>query len=105
MTVPSANDTPGIPRLGSNGQPSGQARLLAAVGIALASALLASYSVVRPGAVPDFLYPWTGVRLFLSGVNPYDAMRVGGAPPFDEALFYPFTTLLGVMPLAWLQLP
>jgi len=75
-------------------------RALTALGIAIASALLAYYAVQRPGAVPDFLYPWTGIRLFLDGTNPYDAMRGNGAPPYDEALFYPFTTLLALLPFA-----
>ena len=89
----------------SGSGPSRRHRVLTAAGIALMSGLLAYYSVQRPGAVPDFLYPWTGIRLFLSGTNPYLAMRAGGEPPFDEALFYPFTTLLAILPLAWLQLP
>ena len=80
-------------------------RALTAIGIALASGLLAYYSVQRPGAVPDFLYPWTGIRLFLDGTNPYAAMRGNGAPPYDEALFYPFTALMLVAPVARLSLP
>jgi hypothetical protein len=79
-------------------------RALTAAGIAIASALLAYYSVRRPGAVPDFIYPWTGIRLFLDGTNPYDVMRGNGAPPYDEALFYPFTALLALLPLARLPL-
>ena len=80
-------------------------RALAALGIAIASALLAYYSVQRPGSVPDFLYPWTGIRLFLDGTNPYLAMRGQGAPPYDEALFYPFTALIAVLPFAHMTLP
>ena len=80
-------------------------RVLAAIGVAVASGLLAYYSVQRPGAVPDFLYPWTGIRLFLDGTDPYTAMRANGAPPYDEALFYPFTALLLVAPFARLLLP
>ena len=79
-------------------------RLLTAFGIAVASGLLALYSVNRQGAVPDFLYPWTGIRLFLGGTDPYTAMRAGGDPPFDEALFYPFTALLAIAPLTRLPL-
>ena len=79
-------------------------RALVALGIAIASALLAYYAVQRPGAVPDFLYPWTGIRLFLRGTNPYDAMRGNGPPPYDEALFYPFTALLALLPLARIPL-
>jgi hypothetical protein len=79
-------------------------RALTANGVALASGFLAYYSVQRPGAVPDFIYPWTGIRLFLEGTNPYVAMRGNGAPPYDEALFYPFTALLAVLPFARLTL-
>jgi hypothetical protein len=82
--------------------PTIRARLLTAIGIAVASGLVAYFAARRPGAVPDFLYPWTGARLFLDGVDPYVAMQKqpGGAPPYDEALFYPFTALLALFPLA-----
>ena len=83
-------------------QPTRRARWLTAAGIGLASALLAYLSARRHGAVPDFLYPWTGARLFLDGVDPYAAMsgHRGAAPPYDEALFYPFTALLTLIPFA-----
>ena len=84
--------------------PSRGHRLLAAIGIALASGLIAFYSVQRPGAVPDFLYPWTGIRHFLDGANPYAVMRGGGPPPNDEMLFYPFTALLALIPFARMPL-
>ena len=86
--------------------PSQRARIVAAIAIALASGTLAFYSAVRPGAVPDFLYPWTGARLFLAGQDPYAAIRaqLGGPPPYDEALFYPFTMLLALLPFAKLGL-
>jgi hypothetical protein len=76
--------------------------MLAAVGIGVASALLAYFSARRHGAIPDFLYPWTGARLFLDGADPYAAMagHREAAPPYDEALFYPFTALLALVPLA-----
>jgi hypothetical protein len=71
------------------------------VGIAIASGLLAYFAAKRPGAVPDYLYPWTGARLFLDGVNPYTAMAGHpGPPPYDLALFYPFTMLVALLPLA-----
>ena len=77
-------------------------RLATALGIAIASGLVALYSSHRPGAVPDFLYPWSGARLFLDGADPYAAIKagLGGRPPYDEALFYPFTALLALVPLA-----
>ena len=75
---------------------------MTALGIAIASGLVAYFAARRPGAVPDFLYPWTGARLFLDGVDPYAAMQTnrGGPPPYDEALFYPFTALLALFPFA-----
>ena len=80
-------------------------RWLVAIGIGLASACIAYYSARRPGAIPDFLYPWTGARLFLGGLDPYEAIRagLGGPPPYDEPLFYPFTMLLALMPVAKLD--
>jgi hypothetical protein len=79
--------------------------LLTGIAVAVASGLLAYYSARRQGAVPDFLYPWTGARLFLRGIDPYAAMGAhrGAAPPYDEALFYPFTALLALFPLANLR--
>jgi len=84
--------------------PTRRARLSCAAFIAVASGVLAYFLVARPGAVPDFLYPWTGIRLFLDGVDPYAAMRRSGPPPYDEALFYPFTALFALAPLARLPL-
>ena len=80
--------------------------MLTAIGIAIASGLVTYFAARRPGAVPDFLYPWTGARHFLNGEDPYLAMQKqpGGAPPYDEALFYPFTALLALFPFARLPL-
>jgi hypothetical protein len=61
----------------------------------------------RTGAVPDLVYLLTAARHFLDGTNPYEAM-VGapGAPqPYDEPFYYPFTTVLAVMPLVPLPVP
>jgi len=67
-------------------RPTRQTRILTAIGIAVASGLVAYFAGRRQGAVPDFLYPWTGARLFLSGVDPYAAMggHRGAAPPYDD---------------------
>jgi len=94
--------TPPLPESESSARPSLGTRALVAIGIGLASGGIALYSAHRPGAIPDFLYPWTGARLFLSGLDPYAAIRarLGGPPPYDEALFYPFTTLLALIPFA-----
>lgn len=76
-------------------------RLVIAAAIGIASGLLAWGMSLRAGAVPDLLYPETAARLFLEGRNPYSVMGAEpGAPqPFNAPFFYPFTTVLAVMPL------
>jgi hypothetical protein len=58
----------------------------------------------RTGATPDFEYPHTAAKLFVQGQNPYEVMSgvPGAEPPYDEPLFYPFTTVLSLLPLAGL---
>jgi hypothetical protein len=87
--------------------PSRRARSTVALLVGLAAGLFSGALAARPGAVPDLVYPLTAARLFLEGTNPYVAMtgEVGAAPPFDEPLFYPFTTVLAVLPLSRLPLP
>jgi hypothetical protein len=74
--------------------------------VALVVGLLAGvfcwFMAQRPGATPDFEYPYTAAQLFLEGQNPYAVMtgRPGAPPPYDEPFFYPFTAVLAVMPLA-----
>jgi hypothetical protein len=61
--------------------------------------------MTAPGAVPDFIYPWTAARHFVSGENPYRALP-GGLPfPFQSPLFYPLPTVMATVPVAWLPLP
>jgi hypothetical protein len=61
--------------------------------------------MAAPGAVPDFIYPWTAARHLVGGDNPYQALP-GGLPfPFQGPLFYPLPTVLATVPVAWLPLP
>ena len=59
----------------------------------------------RVGAVPDFAYPHTAAVHFMNGQNPYAVMEgpPGSAGPYDQPLFYPFTTILLLLPLVWLK--
>jgi hypothetical protein len=76
--------------------------VVVAVAIAIVSGLFTWLMSLRPGAMPDLVAPHTAARLFLDGRNPYGVMGAepGAAPPFDLPLFYPFPTVLLIMPLA-----
>lgn len=82
-------------------------RALAALSVGSLAGAFAALMAMRPDAVPDLLYPLTAARLFLQGTDPYVAMSgvAGAAPPHDAPFFYPFTTVLALLPLAWLPVP
>ena len=77
----------------------------AAVALGLAAGLFSFLMAQRPGAAADFAYPHTAAVHFLDGQNPYAVMDgpPGSAAPYDQPLFYPFTTILLLLPLAWLK--
>lgn len=85
--------------------PSRRDRIRWALVVGLLAGLFCWVMARRDGATPDFEYPHTAARHFAHGENPYEAMRgdTALAPPYDEPLFYPFTTVLAVLPLAWLS--
>ena len=85
-----------------SGEPRPTVRLSAAVAIGILAGAFAWMMAQRAGATPDFAYPQTAARLFLDGQNPYVAMggQTGGVPPYDEPFFYPFTSVLLILPLA-----
>lgn len=87
--------------------PTRRARAVAAVAVGGIAGGFAALMALRPEAVPDLLYPLTAARLFAQGADPYVAMAgsPGAAPPFDAPFFYPFTTVLALLPLAWLPVP
>ena len=82
--------------------PSRRERLVAALLVGLLAGTFSWFMAQRPGATPDFEYPYTAAKLFLEGQNPYSVMigRPGASPPYDEPFFYPFTAVLAVIPLA-----
>jgi hypothetical protein len=59
----------------------------------------------RPGAAPDFIYPWTAARLLVSGTNPYAALPGGFPAPLQAPLLYPLPTVLIAIPFSWFTLP
>jgi hypothetical protein len=64
--------------------------------------IFSGFMAARPGSTPDFAYPHSAAQHFLQGQNPYEVMSgaPGAKPPYDEPFFYPFTTVLAVLPLA-----
>ncbi len=93
------------PPLPNEMTPAVRQRVVGAIVVGVLAGVFAWLMAQRTGATPDFAYPHTAARIFLDGQNPYDLMagRPGAAPPFDEPLFYPFTTVLAVLPLAALS--
>ncbi len=82
-------------------------RLAAAVAIGIVSGGFTWLMAMRPGAIPDFVYPHAAIRLFLHGQNPYLVLtrHAGAAAPYDGLFFFPFTTVLAALPFAPLPLP
>ena len=61
--------------------------------------------MMRRGFYPDFLAFWYAARAFLHGLDPY-AVTPSGAPYFvDDRFFYPFPSVLAVVPFAPFALP
>lgn len=85
--------------------PTFRQRLIVALAIGLFAGLLAFAFHSRPGAAPDFIYPWMAARSLIAGVNPYGALPGGMAAPFQAPLLYPLTAALVAVPVAWLSLP
>src|SRR5690242_1138085 len=85
--------------------PTRRRRVLVALAIGAAAGLAAFAYQSRPGAAPDFLYPWTAARLLLGGANPYTALPGGLHAPFEAPLLYPLPAVLVAVPFSWLSLP
>ena len=84
---------------------STRARLLVAFTAAAWGGLLALAFMMRRGFYPDFLAFWYAARAFLHGLDPY-AVTPGGAPYFvDDRFFYPFPSVLAVVPFTPFALP
>jgi hypothetical protein len=87
--------------------PTRRARLLAALGVASASAAQTYWFLLRGPTIPDFFYWWSAARILLSGVNPYAVMGhndLSAAPPYDAPFGYPMPTILAAVPLAGLPM-
>lgn len=85
-------------------RPSQRSRVLAALAIAVLSALLFYFERLRePGSHSDFSQAWFGARALIQGANPYDLIGPGRTFEWLWPLFYPATTLLVALPFAWLS--
>jgi hypothetical protein len=84
---------------------STRARLVVAFAAAAWGGLLALAFMMRRGFYPDFLAFWYAARAFLHGLDPY-AVTPSGAPYFvNDRFFYPFPSVLVVVPFAPFALP
>ena len=80
-------------------------RVLIAVAAAVWGASLSFAFMSRRGFYPDFLAFWYAARAFLHGLDPY-VVTPSVEPYFiDDRFFYPFPTVLAIVPFAGLALP
>ena len=85
--------------------PTVRNRLMLALAIGLVAGCVTYAFHSRPGAAPDFIYPWTASRSLLAGMNPYSALPGGMAAPFQAPLLYPLTAAIVIVPVVWMPLP
>ena len=84
---------------------STRARLLVAFAAAVWGGLLAFGFMIRRGFYPDFLAFWYAAGAFLHGLDPY-AVTPSSAPYFiNDRFFYPFPSVLVLVPFAPFALP
>jgi len=83
--------------------PSIYARVLAAIGVALAAAGIAWVKIQQNGAQKDFGYLWYAARALLGGEDPYAVIRPG-VLYFDNWFMYPLTAALAAVPVAGLDM-
>jgi len=82
-----------------------RARLLVALIAAAWGGLLAFGFMIRRDFYPDFLAFWYAARAFLHGLDPY-AVTPSVAPYFvNDRFFYPFPSVLAIVPFAPFALP
>jgi hypothetical protein len=72
------------------------------VGVAAGLIALFSYPFVPEHGARDLMWPLRGARQILAGVNPYSVPPVD-APEQNFWLMFPLTSVLLVMPLAWMK--
>lgn len=97
---------PDVAPLARAALPSRRARLLVALAVGLALGVLAWASAQRPGFFNDFAVPYTGVRLFLAGVNPYGRVAYEGVTIYGGGYLYnPLPALAVFAPFAAFSLP
>jgi hypothetical protein len=83
--------------------PTTRARVLVAVAIGLAGALVVHQQYARAATVhTDFGMVWFGAQAFSQGADPYSLIGPGRAFDYVWPLIYPATALVAVMPLSLL---
>lgn len=85
-------------------RPAVRTRALIALGAGVWGAALALAFMSREGFYPDFLAFWYAARSFIGGLDPY-AVTPSAAPYFvNDRFFYPFPSVLAIVPFAGLPL-
>jgi len=87
-------------------QPARATRLLVALGVATAAAVIAWVKIQQNGLLYDFSYFWVAGRALLTGGDPYTAVHPGavqfGDVRFDNWFLYTLPAALGGAAVAWL---
>jgi len=78
--------------------------MLVALGVGIASGILAFALHRRAGFWPDFVFPWQAARDLLAGRDPYVSLPGNLPEPFESPLLYPLPTVLAAVPVARLSL-
>lgn len=78
-------------------------RLILAVCIGLISGVACYLRLEqRNQLAADFTFPWRAAQLTWAGENPYTSIQPTGEYPFQTYFYYPLTSALAALPLAWL---
>src|SRR5262245_50880794 len=78
--------------------------MVVALGVGIASGLLAFALHRRSGFWPDFVFPWQAARYLLGGRDPSAALSRTLPEPCESPLLYPLPTVLAAVPVASLSL-
>lgn len=85
-------------------RPGTRPRLLVAIAIGAASALLSCAVLAGRGVLAaDFTWPWRAAGVLLAGGDPYTAIVPVGPYPFDDRFLYPLPAAIVALPVALLR--
>jgi hypothetical protein len=86
-------------------KPSLNQRILFALAMALAAAVVTGIRIYFIPGMSDFGPVWYGAHALLHGVNPYQTFGPGLAVPYDWHLYYPATAMVAALPLGLISEP